>query len=257
MDMQARRGQQTSEDRTGTGLATGIGVFSVSLGLAEIAAPRALARLIGVRPDGRARGTLRALGAREIAHGVGILSRPRHPIPLWARVAGDVLDLALLGWAMKTRRTHTRRMISTLVAVVGVAALDIYAGRRVQARKHALEGGHGELVKRDTTMTAITVNRPITEVAARWRDLAGDLPNIKNVQFRSAPGGRGTEICVEYKTPTLIKKALGRLLHNDAEQLTDGDLRKVKQLIELGEIVHSDASIHRGMHSAQPTKRGA
>jgi hypothetical protein len=32
----------------------------------------------------------------------------------------------------------------------------------------------------------------------------------------------------------------------------DGDLRRFKQVLEVGEVVHSDASIHRGMHPAQP-----
>lgn len=251
MDLQGRRGRQTSDGKAGTGLSKGIGVFSVGLGLAEIAVPRTLARMIGVVPDGVTRGTMRALGAREIAHGVGILSRPQHPLPLWARVAGDAIDLAMLGWAMKSRRTHTERLVGAIVAVLGVAALDIYAGKRLQDR------GGGAAKDQHNKVTAITINRPLTEVAARWRDLAGDLPNIKNVQFRSAPGGRGTEVCVEYKPQSKLMQALGRVLHNDVEQLTDGDLRKVKQLIELGEIVHSDASIHRGMHAAQPSKRGA
>jgi len=32
----------------------------------------------------------------------------------------------------------------------------------------------------------------------------------------------------------------------------DGDLRRFKQVLETGEIVHSDASIHKGAHPAQP-----
>jgi hypothetical protein len=30
------------------------------------------------------------------------------------------------------------------------------------------------------------------------------------------------------------------------------DLRRFKQVMETGEIVHSDASIHSGLHPAQP-----
>lgn len=45
-------------------LARGLGWFSVGLGLAEIAAPRGLARMIGVRDGTRTRTTMRALGAR-------------------------------------------------------------------------------------------------------------------------------------------------------------------------------------------------
>jgi hypothetical protein len=30
------------------------------------------------------------------------------------------------------------------------------------------------------------------------------------------------------------------------------DLRRLKQVLETGEVLHSDSSIHRGMHPAQP-----
>jgi hypothetical protein len=33
----------------------------------------------------------------------------------------------------------------------------------------------------------------------------------------------------------------------------EGDLRRFKQVLETGEVVHSDASIHRGPHAAQPS----
>src|SRR6266542_4569496 len=52
-------------------IARGLGWFSIGLGLAEIAAPRSLARLIGVEDDDTNRNTLFAFGLREIASGVG------------------------------------------------------------------------------------------------------------------------------------------------------------------------------------------
>ena len=48
-------------------LATALGWFSIGLGLAEIAAPSRLARLIGVPDEDRTYGVLRAYGMREIA----------------------------------------------------------------------------------------------------------------------------------------------------------------------------------------------
>lgn len=254
MVMEMSRGRETTDVKAGQGLNKGLGWFSVGLGLAEIAAPRVLARMIGIQPDGRTRGTMRAFGAREIASGLGILAKPTQPIPLWSRVAGDVIDLAMLAWAMKAKRTHGQRLVGAMVAVVGVAALDVYASQRQQRLQQARP--QGQLGKPEIRHMQITINRPDEEVKARWRELAGDLPNIRNVVFRRAPGGRGTEVSVEFHAVNPIKKAIGRLLHTDAEQLADGDLRKIKQLIELGEIVHSDASIHRGMHAAQPSRKG-
>ncbi len=50
-------------------LVRGLGWFSVGLGVAGIAAPREVARLIGVRPEKASRMTLRS-------------ARPRHPVRL-------------------------------------------------------------------------------------------------------------------------------------------------------------------------------
>src|SRR3954463_14968532 len=76
----------------GNSLARFLGYFSIGLGLAEVLAPRAMARLTGVRQEG----LLQAYGLREIASGVGILSCSRPTEWLWSRVAGDALDLATL-----------------------------------------------------------------------------------------------------------------------------------------------------------------
>ena len=69
-------------------LAQALGWLSIGLGLAEIAAPRGLAKLIGVTGN---RTLLRVLGLREIASGVGILSRRRPVGWLWSRVGGDII----------------------------------------------------------------------------------------------------------------------------------------------------------------------
>lgn len=48
-----------------TGL--GLGVFSLALGAAEVAAPQRIAKLFGLAPDGTAKTVLGAFGLREIA----------------------------------------------------------------------------------------------------------------------------------------------------------------------------------------------
>src|SRR5947209_18935484 len=63
----------------GNALARFLGYFSIGLGLAEVFAPRALARLTGVRQEG----VLQAYGVREIACGVGILSCSRPTGWMW------------------------------------------------------------------------------------------------------------------------------------------------------------------------------
>lgn len=92
---------------------------------------RRVARLVGVPGTDGTRALLRALGVRELLSGVGIL-RARHPRAwLWARVAGDAMDIALLGSAMGTRRVARTRVGAATAAVAGVAVLDALAARRL------------------------------------------------------------------------------------------------------------------------------
>lgn len=106
-----------------------LGWFSIGLGLAEVLAPRALGRLIGV---GDHPAVMTAYGLREIAAGVGILANPSRSGPwLAARVAGDALDIASLfrAW-MDANEGDRLRIVSAGIAVAGVTALDIYAANK-------------------------------------------------------------------------------------------------------------------------------
>jgi uncharacterized protein YjeT (DUF2065 family) len=89
-----------SAKKTDKRIAQGLGWFSLATGLATLLIPNALSRLIGLR---RSATTLRLLGIRDLAVGAGILSRPDEAGWLWARVAGGVMDLGLLGAAHRSR----------------------------------------------------------------------------------------------------------------------------------------------------------
>ncbi len=130
--IRGRKSEEGSGGQDGELLSRGLGWFSIGLGLAEVAAPRMLARMIGVDESGGTPVTVRAMGAREIANGVGILARPRRAGPLWTRVVGDALDLALLGYAMNAKRISMRRLGLAMFSVLGVTVLDVYATRRMQ-----------------------------------------------------------------------------------------------------------------------------
>src|SRR5215213_4007847 len=74
-----------SLDNIATGkLAKGLGVFSIALGLAEMLAPAQLGGMIGV--SNRFNKFLPALGAREVAHGIAILSNAKPTTAVWTRV---------------------------------------------------------------------------------------------------------------------------------------------------------------------------
>lgn len=115
-----RRGRQADT------VARGLGWFSLGLGLAEVLAPRLMARGTGLAGNER---LLQAYGLREIATGVALLAA-KDPAPwVWARVAGDVLDLATLGKQGDPRRLDTA---VALAAVAGVALVDLATARTLQ-----------------------------------------------------------------------------------------------------------------------------
>src|SRR5512146_360066 len=107
-------------------LERGLGWFSIGLGAAAVAAPRAVCWLSGLRSPT----LMRLVGTRELAAGIGILTqRDREPW-LWSRVIGDTLDIAGLSVAL-ARRDRRGRAAGALAAVAGVTALDILAAVRL------------------------------------------------------------------------------------------------------------------------------
>jgi hypothetical protein len=108
-------------------VAIGLGWFSIGLGLAELLMPRALARAAGL--PGR-EALVQLYGAREIATGLAILlSRDKAPA-VWARVAGDALDVATLATGEQPRSG------AAMAAVGPVVALDLWTAARLQARRN-------------------------------------------------------------------------------------------------------------------------
>jgi uncharacterized membrane protein len=151
------------EDRGAVPLALGLGWFSIGLGLAELAAPRSVARLIGIPPTERTEALLRSFGAREIASGVAILRQPDDARWLWARVAGDALDLGALGAAMADAGADRTRGALAAAAVMGATALDVLCAQRLQRGPH----DHSRHVRVEQ---AVTINRSIEDVFRYWHD---------------------------------------------------------------------------------------
>ena len=160
-------------------MATYLGWFSVGLGVAQVLAPREVARFIGV---GERTAVMRACGIREIATGVGILAQPKESGWLWARAAGDVIDLALLSNAMRDDDADRSRVAAAIAAVVGVGAADVIAGQQLAGGREAYPAAEpGAIHVHKSTI----VNRSPEECYAFWRDLQ-NLPrfmtHIEDVQ---------------------------------------------------------------------------
>jgi uncharacterized membrane protein len=143
-------------------LGKGLGFFSLALGLTEIAAPKALANFFGIDPGGATAAIVRAQGLREIAAGVGILLQPRRPVPIAMRVAGDLVDLALVGAAAGFKRKNTLRLAGAALFVLGATALDAYATKRTA---RAYEEANRPVI------FSVTINKPPREVYDFWRKL--------------------------------------------------------------------------------------
>lgn len=293
------------------GLASALGWFSIGLGLAQVAAPGSVARLIGVSDDDSNRRVLQTVGVREIVSGVGILTQPRPTGWLWARVGGDLMDLALLGRALNSDSARRDRVGMATAAVAGVTLLDLLSSQQF-TRRPELTRASAPWNQAINVHKAITVNRPVEEVyqfwhdfqnlprfmkhlesvqaageqrshwrakapagmtveweaeliedrpneLIAWRSLEGaDVDNSGRVQFKPAPGGRGTEVHVElhYSPPGgVIGATIAKLFGEAPEQQITEDLRRFKQVMETGEVVQSDASIHPHPHSARPPEK--
>jgi uncharacterized membrane protein len=147
-------------------LARGLGWFSIALGVTELLAPRKICQMAGVRER---TANVRACGMREIASGFAILSRPHEPAWLWLRVAGDALDLGMLGRASARHPDDGRARTLAMLAVAGVTAVDVYAARRISQQPRAMGQPRSDgsiRVERN-----LAINRPPDECYAMWRDL--------------------------------------------------------------------------------------
>jgi uncharacterized membrane protein len=294
-----------------------LGWFSIGLGIAEVFAPQAVARLIGI-DDEEHTTLLRAYGVRELAAGVGILTRPKPTYWMWNRVIGDAIDLRSLSNAMSTRGNDRSRLKMAALAVAGVTALDIVSSMRLTSEASPAAGEDpGSYKAADTDSdnvlaAVVTVNKPIEEVYNFWKDprnyaqfmdqidsvhpttgglsrwkvkappglgvewnakVVNDVPNelirwasvdsenvdsTGTVRFKTAPGNRGTVVSLEIE----YKPKGGRLGARVAKMFAaipktqlKNDLRRFKQIMEIGEVMKSDSTAVPGMQPAQPPSR--
>ncbi|WP_333573448.1 hypothetical protein [Sphingomonas sp.] len=102
-------------------LGFGLGLFSIGLGIAELAASKRIARELSADDHD---GLVRAFGARELLAGAALLSGPAHGVRVWNRVAGDAMDIAALGLAAR-RAPQNKAVWGAIAFVAAATALDI------------------------------------------------------------------------------------------------------------------------------------
>jgi len=306
--------QQKSSGMDYQRIAKGLGWFSVGLGLAEIAAPGSITKLIGVRENGKERTMLRSplFGMREVAAGIGILTQPQPHGWMWSRVAGDIVDIGSLASALRSSDNDRKRVAGALVAVLGVTALDYLCAENLRQSSRGMgrtQMGVGQENRSGQTSKSVWVNKSPEEVYSfwhnfenlprfmehlesvrtmddrrshwkakgplgrtfewdaqieqdqpnrliTWRSVEGSgLSNSGAVRFEPGPGGRGTMIRVHLSYDPPMGTNIASMFGAGVGQMLTSDLRVFKQVMETGEVIQSDASIHTGMHPAQPPRQ--
>ena len=183
-----RRGRPLDDSER---IAKALGWLGVGLGLAQLASPRGVTRLIGVRDSEENRRTMQLFGIRELTSGLGILGKKRPATWVWARLAGDALDLALLGKSLGSRDSNKNRVAAATAAVVGVTLLDYLTGQHLSRESngnpaagtdfaparpgdHREEGDHGPAPARGGLSVLARLQQPAAlHGAPRIRAVAG------------------------------------------------------------------------------------
>lgn len=117
-------------------------------------------------------------------------------------------------------------------------------------------GPAGMEVEWEATIIADVPGEVIT-----WRSLENsDVDNAGAVRFEEAPGKRGTivKVNMQYNPPAgVVGATVAKLFGEEPEQQLDDDLRRFKQVLEVGEVVVSDATLMGTGYFAQRPARPA
>src|SRR5690349_21676220 len=300
----SRRAKPGLSSASAKKLAKVLGWFSVGLGLAELLAPRAIANISGV--SNTHTGLIRLYGARELASGIAIFAQEKPTEAVWARVAGDALDLVSLGIAGTSPNVKLGRLAFATANVLAVTALDVMCAMQLSDGSHGIhakascivnrtpeevynfwrsfqnlprfmrhlesvedlgdgrshwtvKGPAGTTVEWDATIIADVPNEVIT-----WRSLENsDVDNAGAVRFERAPGDRGTIVKVNLEYMPIggvVGATIAKLFGEEPEQQMDDDLRRFKQVLEVGEVVVSEGTLlgtgYMEQRAAQPAEAG-
>ena len=169
-------------------VARGLGWFSIGLGLAEVLAPRTLERFLGIRHHGF---LLRIMGLREIASGVGILTGRRPSDWLWARLGGDVIDVASLGMALSSDTAKPVNIGLACAAVAGITVLDMRCAQELSRTNDAALS-----VRTIEVRKSIQINCSPDAVYKFWRDFQNLPKFMSNVESVETLSDKRSHWCV-------------------------------------------------------------
>ena len=114
-------------------LSKALGLVSIVIGAAELFAGRRLTKALGLPVP--AEFVKYVLGPREIINGFVAIAHPDEAGPIGVRIAGDALDLAILGNALLPRNKMRHLAALATIAVIGVTVLDMAAATALARRE--------------------------------------------------------------------------------------------------------------------------
>jgi uncharacterized membrane protein len=217
-------------------LTRGLGWFSIGIGVVGVIAPRAFARFLGTRNHGV---LFRIMGIREIASGVGILTKRRPAGWLWARVGGDIIDLIGLRKALQSKSAKPVNIAIATAAVTGVTALDLRCARELTDGREAAD----RLMKVKKT---ILINRAPDELYQCWRDFR-NLPRfMKNLE--------AVEVTTDTRSRWTAKGPAGKKFHWNAEIVEDTPRECIAwRSLEGGDVANSGSVRFQGAPGGRGT----
>jgi uncharacterized membrane protein len=162
----------------------------------------------------REKGQMTESGATRVKHSIAINRSPEYLYQFWS----DLKNLPRFMYHLESVEVTDERRSHWVTQAPG-----------------------GQRVEWDSEITADEPNQLIA-----WRSLpGGDVENSGSVRFEPRPAGRGSIVRVEleYTAPGGVAgAAFAKLFNQSPEQQIYDDLRRLKQVVETGEVVRSDGS---------------
>jgi uncharacterized membrane protein len=197
--------------------ARALGWFSIGLGAAELFAPGLIGQMIGIRGKET---LIRSMGIREIAAGIAVLTEKVPTRSMMSRVAGDAVDLALLGAGLTSPDAEKGKVGTAIGVVAGITALDVICVSQLQSPSSPI-----------STVQTIAVNKTPEECYQFWRNFE-NLPRfMAHVESVKAMG--------DGRYHWSVKAPAGTTVEWDAELTQDSPNRIAWQSLPGADVVNS------------------
>lgn len=192
------------------------------------------------------------------------------PILKRGLVAGALAGLGTLGYVMWRRRKGHAHSPVTATVTINKPPREVYEFfRRFERLPQFMTylssvevGSNG----RSTWTARLPFGRAVHWHAEIIEDRPGEVISWKStpdsridvagrVTFTRTVGRDMTEVRAEIRLGALGRGPSSALARLFARPQVKGDMRRFKQVMETGEVLYSDATVHRGPHPAQPSVR--